>query len=100
MKKQGNYLAIATVTFKNENADPSSMARWRPSRTTSRICFICINKFDEQKVHREAGEWAEKRAKEMESANEGLMVVYSIKIDAIVIHDVVCMDTDGSLIKG
>ena len=62
-----------------------------PLVSSSHLFFVCP-KYDEQKVKWEAEEKAEAWAKELESNHEGLMVVYSLKIEAIRSNGVYIMD--------
>lgn len=97
MRKKGTYVAIATVRFKAKNTNSASIMRWKPSTITARLFFVCP-KYDEQKVRWAAEEKAEAWAKEMESGNEGLMVVYSLKIEAIRTNGIYIMDENCNIL--
>ena len=91
MKKNGTYVAIATVKFKAKNTNPASTARWKPSTYTARLFYICP-KYDEAKVRWAAEEKAEAWARDLESQHEGLMVVYKIDVEAIRATSIEVMD--------
>ena len=95
--KKGMYVAIVTVKFKAGNTLSSSVAKWKPGTFTSRLCYLCP-KYDEKKVLYQAREKATAWAKELESKNDGLMVTFTVKVEAVRIDSADVLDDEGNKI--
>lgn len=97
MNNKKGRVVIATVKYKMHDTDSRNLRKWNPGSVTHRYLYICPN-YKEEDVRWAVGEKAEAIAKKFESQNEGLMVTYSIKMEATTINDVEMMDEKGNLI--
>ena len=97
MSNKKGRVVIATVKYKMQNSDSRKLRKWKPGSITHRYLYICPN-YKEMDVRWAIDEKASAIAKKFESQNEGLLVTYSVKIEATVINDVEMMDEKGHVI--